>query len=137
MPSPFSSPLLLVSLLLVSLLLPTHLLARPDGGAQKFLTSVNKEGSHKEGANKEGAHKEVTHEEGAHKEVAHKEGAHRGGIKSAAEEPTEDYEVGIRCIVSQAQTFYNRLRPIKGGQFRLVNFAYICEVICKKNEKEF
>ena len=125
--SPFFSPLLLAFLLL-----PTHLLARPDGGAQQFLTSVNEEGAHKEGANKEAAHKEV-----AHKEVAHKEGAHRGGIKSAAEEPTEDYEVGIHCIVSQAQTFYNRLRPIKGGQFRLVNFAYICEVICKKNEKEF
>ena len=125
--SPFFSPLLLAFLLL-----PTHLLARPDGGAQQFLTSVNKEGAHKQGVNKEDVHKE-----GVHKEVAHKEGAHKGSIKSAAEEPTEDYEVGIHCIVSQAQTFYNRLRPIKGGQFRLVNFAYICEVICKKMKRVY
>merc|ERR1719507_2080207 len=81
--SPFSSPLLLAFLLL-----PTHLLARPNGGDQQFLTSVNKEG-----ANKEGVHKNAVHKEFAHKEGAHKEGAHRGGFKSAAEEPTEDYEV--------------------------------------------
>ena len=54
--SPFFFPLLLAFLLL-----PTHLLARSNGGDQQFLTSVNKEG--------------------------------------AAEEPREDYEVGIHCIV--------------------------------------
>jgi len=84
--SSFSAPLLLVSLLLV--LLPTDLLARPDGGDQHNVESVNKKGAHR-GAHK-GAHKEVVH-----KEVAHDKGAHRGANlphthRSATEEPTEE-----------------------------------------------
>ena len=94
--SSFSAPLLLVSLLLV--LLPTDLLARPDGGDQHNVESVNKKGAHR-GAHK-GAHKEVVH-----KEVAHDKGAHRGANlphthRSATEEPTEvgmHYITGTLC----------------------------------------
>ena len=86
MPSPFSSPLLLVSLLLVPLLLPTHLLARPDGGHQH----LNKDGAHKEGAHR-----------GAHKKSAHR----------SAEIPIEEYEVGMKlCNTGTGILFTNSFK---------------------------
>ena len=111
MPSPFSSPLLLVSLLLVPLLLPTHLLARPDGGHQH----LNKDGAHKEGAHKVGAHKEGAHKEGAHR-GAHKKSAHR-----SAEIPIEEYEVGMKLCYRHRHFVYKFIHPYNFNNHNLVN----------------
>ena len=96
MPSPFSSPLLLVSLLLVSLLLPTHLLARPDGGHQH----LNKDGAHKEGAHR-----------GAHKKSAHR----------SAEIPIEEYEVGMKLCYRHRHFVYKFIQPYNFNNHNLVN----------------
>ena len=105
MASPFSSPLLLVSLLLVSLLLPTHLLARPDGGHQH----LNKDGAHKEGAHRGG------HKEGAHR-GAHKKSAHR-----SAEIPIEEYEVGMKLCYRHRHFVYKFIQPYNFNNHNLVN----------------
>ena len=96
MPSPFSSPLLLVSLLLVPLLLPTHLLARPDGGHQH----LNKDGAHKEGAHR-----------GAHKKSAHR----------SAEIPIEEYEVGMKLCYRHRHFVYKFIQPYNFNNHNLVN----------------